>query len=86
MALNDIKKAILVEAEAEVKKIEEQGEKKVAEVNAEWAKKSEARKQEVIASGQRKANQKVQQTQFKLQAQAQTEILNQKQRINVVHV
>jgi len=81
MALDDIKKAILAEAEKEVKKIEAGGEKKVAVVRDEWSKKIEIRKQEIIASGQRKANQKVQQTQFKVQAQAQTEILNQKQRI-----
>lgn len=86
MALDDIKKAILAEAETEVKKIETEGEKKVAEINGVWSKKIEAKKQEIIASGQRKANQKVQQTQFKLQSQAQAEILNQKQKnINKVY-
>jgi len=81
MALDDIKKSILAEADAEVRKIEEEGNKKIAEINNEWAKKIEDKKQEIIASGQRKANQKVQQTQFKLQAQAQTEILTQKQKV-----
>lgn len=81
MALDDIKKAILAEAEREVKKIETEGETKVKAVQAEWAKKIEAKKQEIITSVQRKADQKIQQTQFKLQAQAQTEILTQKQKI-----
>jgi len=80
MALDDIKKAILAEAEKEAKKIEQEGEQKIGLVNNDWLKKIEARKKDLIASSQRKANQKVQQTQFKLQAQAQTEILDQKQK------
>lgn len=81
MALDDIKKAILAEAKKETKKIETEGEAKVKAVQTEWAKKIEVKKQEITASAQRKANQKVQQTQFKLQAQAQTEILTQKQNV-----
>jgi len=81
MALDDIKKAILAEAEKEVKIIETEGEKKIADVNDVWTKKIEEKKQEIVASGQRKANQKVQQTQFKLQSNAQAEVLNQKQRV-----
>ncbi len=81
MALDDIKKAILAEAEKEAEKIRAESENKIAAVKKEWQEKVEQKKQEIIASAQRKANQKVQQTQFKLQAQAQTEILNQKQGI-----
>jgi len=81
MALDDIKKAILAEAEKEAKNIEQEGEQKIALVNDDWLKKIEARKKDLIAASQRKTNQKVQQTQFKLQAQAQTEILDQKQKI-----
>ena len=81
MSLDDIKKAILAEAEKEAEKIRVENENKIAAVKKEWQEKIDERKQEIIASAQRKANQKVQQTQFKLQAQAQTEILNQKQRL-----
>lgn len=81
MALDDIKKAILVEAEKEAKKIEKDGESKINAVRDEWAQKIEVKKQEIIATAQRKTNQKIQQSQFKIQAQSQTEILNQKQKM-----
>jgi len=81
MALDDIKKAILEQAKKESENIISQAEKKAADVKIDWDKKLEEKKQEIIASAKRKANQKIQQTQFKLQAQAQTELLNQKQQI-----
>lgn len=81
MSLDDIKKAILTEAKNKAKEIEQDGMRKAADIQIEWDKKLAEKKQEIIASAQRKANQKVQQTQFKLQSQAQTEILNKKQQI-----
>jgi len=80
MALDDIKKAILAEAEKEAGVIEAEGKARIKNIQAEWAEKIEIKKQEIIASAQRKADQKIQQTQFKFSAQAQTEILSQKQK------
>ncbi|MAF13405.1 MAG: hypothetical protein CMI53_00725 [Parcubacteria group bacterium] len=79
MALDDIKKAILAEADTVVEKAKTEGNQKIAKVQADWSKKIDNKKQTILASAQRKANQKVQQTQFKIQAQVQTEVLNQKQ-------
>lgn len=81
MALKDIKKSIEEEALAQIKEIEAEGQKKVDAVNELWSRKIEERKNEVLASAQKKAEQKLQQTDFKLQAQSQTAILNQKQKI-----
>jgi len=81
MSLDDIKKSILAEAKTEAKKIEAEGDAKIAELKKSWQTKTEEKKQEIIASAQRKTNQKIQQTQFKLQSQTQSEILQQKQRI-----
>lgn len=81
MALEDIKKTIIFEAEAEAKKIEAEGEIKAAEINNDWKKKIDEKKLEIIASAKRKAGQKIQQTQFKLQSKGQAEILGRKQEI-----
>ncbi|MDX9892865.1 MAG: V-type ATP synthase subunit E [Patescibacteria group bacterium] len=81
MALDDIKKAILAEADAEIKTVIQQGEQKIGQLKADWNRKLEEHKQAIVATAKRKATQKIQQTQFKLQAQAQTEIINQKQNI-----
>jgi len=81
MALDDIKKAILAEAEKEIKSIEAEGETRIKSIQAVWTEKIETKKQEIVAAAQRKANQKIQQTQFKLSAQTQTEILSQKQKL-----
>lgn len=81
MALEDIKKAIDEQAQAEIAGIEKDGNQKVAEVQAIWSKKVSDKKQSIIATAQRKANQKIQQTEFKMQSQTQTEILNQKKQI-----
>ena len=81
MALDDIKKEILAEAEKEAKKIGQEGEDRINTVRDEWARKVEVKKQEIIATAQRKTDQKIQQSQFKVQSQSQTEILNQKQTV-----
>jgi vacuolar-type H+-ATPase subunit E/Vma4 len=81
MSLDDIKKSILTDASAQAEKIEAEGKIKISEIKKIWQLKLDEKKQEIIDSAQRKANQKVQQTQFKLQSQAQSEVLEQKQRI-----
>lgn len=81
MALEDIKKAIDNQAQTEIDEIEKQGNQKVAEVQAIWRKKVTDKKQSIIASAQRKTNQKIQQIEFKMQSQNQAEILNQKKQI-----
>lgn len=81
MSLEDIKKSIQDEAQVQVKEVETQGQKRIDEVNSLWSKKIDDRKSEIIASAKRKTNQKVQQSEFKLQSQIQTEILNKKQSI-----
>ena len=81
MAFDDIKKAILAEAKKEAENIEAEGRKKAAELKLIWDKKLEAKKVEIMNSVKQKANQKIQQSQFKLQAQSQTEIIGQKQKL-----
>lgn len=81
MALEDIKKAIDEQTQTEIAQIDQEGNKKVAEVQAAWNKKIADKRQAIIASAQRKANQKIQQTEFKMQSQNQTEVLNQKKQI-----
>lgn len=81
MALEDIKKAILDEANKTIKEIEKNGEEKIAQINAEWNDKLKERREQILAIAQRKADQKIQQTQFKLQAQTKMEILTRKQKI-----
>lgn len=81
MAFDDIKKAILAEAKSEAENIEAEGRKKAAELKSVWDKRLEAKKIEIMNSVRQKANQKVQQSQFKLQAQSQTEIISQKQKL-----
>ncbi len=78
MALEDIKKSILANAEAEAEKIEADGQAKVIEIKNNWQNKIEQKKLEIINSAKRKAAQKIQQTQFKLQSKAQSEILKEK--------
>ena len=81
MALDDIKKSILDEAQTQVAAVEKEGESKLAELRAAWAKKIETRQIELVAAAKRKAEQKLQQAQFKLHAQTQNEVLTRKQKI-----
>ncbi len=81
MPLADINKAIMAEAEEQIRAIKAEGEKKLEALKAEWTEKIAKRKTEIIAGAQRKANQKIQQMQFKLQAQFQAETLKAKNEI-----
>lgn len=81
MALDDIKKAILTEAQNTADQHKRNAQQKIEAIQKEWGKKIDERKQEIIATTRRKANQKIQQTQFKIQAQAQSQILDQKQQM-----
>jgi len=74
MSLAEINKAILAEAIEESKAIKAEGDKKLELLKADQAKKLKARQDEIIAGAQRKAAQKIQQMQFKLQSQSQAEI------------
>ena len=81
MALDDIKKAILTEAQKAADDHKAEGQKKVESIQKELNQKIDDKKSEIIASAQRKANQKVQQAQFKIQSQTQSKVLDQKQQV-----
>lgn len=79
MSLEDIKNSIGQNTQNQIKEIEAEGQKKIDEINHLWSQKLESKKLEIIKMAQRKADQKVQKTEFGLQAQIQSEILNKKQ-------
>ena len=81
MPLADINKAIMAEADKEIKAIKAEGEKKLEALKAEWAEKIKERQLKIIQDAQKKANQKIQQMQFKMQAQFQAEILKSKNEV-----
>lgn len=81
MALEDIKKTIAEEAQHEVDRVMADAQKQVDEINADFARKLDVRKQQIVDTATKRAGQKVQQTSFKLQAQSQQQVLEQKQRV-----
>lgn len=81
MALDDIKKSILNDAQAQAEAIDSETRKRIDQINADWSKKIEARKLEIIAQAQRKTDQKIRQTEFRLQAQSQAQVLTKKQEV-----
>lgn len=78
MPLADINKAIVKQAQKEIMAIKAEGEKRLEEIKAKWAKKITDRQAEIVDEAKRKANQKIQQMQFKLQSQFQLEVLKAK--------
>lgn len=81
MGLDDIKKTISDDARAAVKEIERASKGVIAEIIARWDAELTTKKNEVLASAQRKANQKAQQAAFTLRVHAQSEILRAKQAV-----
>ena len=79
MSLEDIKNSIGENTQSQIKEIEAEGQKKINEINHLWSQKLESKKVEIAKMAKRKADQKVQKTEFSLQAQIQSEILNKKQ-------
>jgi len=86
MAIEDIKQAIAEQAQKEIVEIETAGQQKIDEIKSGWNKKIEARKEEIIGITKLKAEQKIQQTSFKIKSKNQAEILDKKhQLINQVY-
>lgn len=81
MALDDIKKAIEEEANRSAQAIISEAENKAAEIEAQWNKKLEQKKAELLKLVQLKADKKIQQSQFKLQSQNQSIMLQEKQKM-----
>ena len=81
MALDDIKAAILAEATKSAQAITADGQAKTAALKADWDRKLETKKQELLTAAKQKTIQKIQQSRLKLQAQAQTELITQKQKL-----
>ncbi len=81
MAIEDIKKTILAEAKRQIEQIEKEDQLKIQGAQSEWQKKVTAKKTEIIALAQRKAEQKIQQASFQFKIQSQTEVLKKKQKI-----
>lgn len=81
MSVEDIKKSIQNEAEAKIQAILSDGQKKISEINSSWNKKLDEKRKTIVASAQKKANQKIQQTEFNLDSQIKTEISRKKQSI-----
>lgn len=81
MAIDDIKKAILDEAQKIADEHREEGRKKAKEIEKAWEQKINARKQEVTASAGRKIEQRIQQAKFQIQTESQSKILEKKREI-----
>lgn len=81
MALDNIKKSILDDAQAQITTLDSETKQRIDEINAVWSKKINSRKSEIIASAQKKTDQKVMQMEFKLQAQSQAKVLEAKQQL-----
>lgn len=79
MGLDDIKKSILDEAKQQAEKIEKENQQQIAELQKKLQQKLEDKKSGLISIGQRKADQKLQQTNFKLEAKLKTKVMTEKQ-------
>lgn len=81
MALDDIKKAILAEAQKIADQRIEEVQKKIETIEAGWDKKTKERKEKAVESADRKIKQKIEQIKFEIQTESQAEILGQKKEI-----
>lgn len=81
MALENIRSAILIEAQKIADEQKKEGDKKIEIIKKEWQEKIEEKKREIILSAKRKINQKIQQAQFNIQSETQSLILKEKQKI-----
>lgn len=81
MSLQDIKKAIALEARAEVKKIEKDTDAKVATAQKVWQEKIAEKKAAILDRAKRTAEQKVRQESFQARAEAQSRLLSKKREL-----
>jgi len=81
MALEDIKKAILDEANKSVSAHQILGREKISEIKKEWDEKKAEKINKLIESAKRKMEKRIQQSQFVIQIEKQSEILKKKQEI-----
>lgn len=81
MAFDDIKKAILDEAQKNAAEHQEAGRQESAKITQEWVQKTADKKQTIIKAAARKIDQKIRQTQFKIQTKSQSSALEKKQKI-----
>ncbi len=80
MALNDIKQSITQQAQQRADEIISQARSEANTLKQEWDKKHAEKQVKLLTAAQKKAQQKIQQASFSLQAQAQTLVLNKKQK------
>lgn len=81
MALENIQKNIIEEAEKQASDIITAAEQNAAEIKKQWEDKRNEKRLHLIEESKRKTAQKIQQTDFLLHAQTNSEILNQKNKI-----
>lgn len=81
MALDDIKKAIEQETQNRIAEINSQWEQRLAIAKAEWEEKIAAKRDSILSAAKHRTNQKIQQSEFKLNSSRQAEVLKTKQKI-----
>ena len=81
MAFDNIKKAILDEAQKSAAEHRKAGQQKSEELAREWAQKTADKKQTFVEAAALKIDRKIRQTQFKIQTEIQSSILEKKQEI-----